>query len=1050
MSGELAARAHDRDFYLALFEAADDAMIVCSPQGVAIECNAAALTLMRCTRAELIGTTPLDWSPEIQPNGCPSMQAMADVLTRAGSGERVQFEWLNRRGDGELLEVHVTLCLTRVGDSDILVVISREIGAMKRIASALSLSEERFSKAFRNSPDPMIISEIETGLIRDINRGFVVTFGYAEAEALGRTTLEIGLWADLAEREATVRAMREQGRLLDHEVHFRCKDGSILNVLGSSTRIDIDGSPYWLVHFRDITERKRMEDNLRASEQRFRAMAELSSDWFWEQDAEHRFTMSTTTRRDALSPIGFGSINGRARWDISPQALTPEQWAAHRRQIEAREPFELEYPIDLGSDGVSWFHVRGAPRFAEEGEFLGYYGTSRDITEAKRTEAEIRKKTVVLQATLENMSQGISVVDANLRMTAMNRRFCELLELPEQMAREGADFADFVRFNVRRGEYGPCDEEDKVREMVARAREMRPHRFRRTRPNGRVIEVVGTPMGEGGFVTTYTDVTEQEVAERALRLSEQRYRALAELSPASILMMHQRRIEFANDMALTLWGANSRTELLGRSVIDLVAPEFRVAVEERNALIESSREVVPRLPWKELRIVRLDGGEVIVESSAVRIELDDGPRVLSVIRDITERKLAEAELEKYRHHLEELVLSRTTELSQTRDAAEAANIAKSAFLANMSHEIRTPMNGILGMANILRREGVTPRQAKRIDAIDASAQHLLSVINDILEISKIEAGKFALEEAPVAVSSLLANVSSILSERVKEQGLRLLIETGHLPHNLMGDPTRVQQALLNYAANAVKFTEHGSVTLRVLKQEETNDSVLVRFEVTDTGIGIAPEALARLFTAFEQADNSTTRKYGGTGLGLAITRRLAQLMGGEVGVESTPGVGSTFWFTVKLKKSGEAVAAPAPAAVDTEAEIRRRYAGHLILVVDDEQMNREIAQIQLEDVGVRVDTAENGAEAVVLAREHRYAAIFMDMQMPVMNGLEATRQIREIPGYQTTPIIAMTANVFAEDKARCFDAGMTDFLIKPFNPDQLFAILLRALDQGEG
>jgi CheY-like chemotaxis protein len=250
--------------------------------------------------------------------------------------------------------------------------------------------------------------------------------------------------------------------------------------------------------------------------------------------------------------------------------------------------------------------------------------------------------------------------------------------------------------------------------------------------------------------------------------------------------------------------------------------------------------------------------------------------------------------------------------------------------------------------------------------------------------------------------------------------------------------------LLNYATNAVKFTEKGGVTLRILKQDETAEAVVVRFEVADTGIGIAPEAMSRLFSAFEQADNSMTRKYGGTGLGLAITRRLAELMGGEVGADSTPGVGSTFWFTVKLKKGGEATAAP-PAIADAETLLRQRHAGSRILVADDEPINREVAQMQLEVVGLVVDTAEDGAEAIALARKTTYAAIFMDMQMPKVNGLEATQEIRQLPGCRDTPIIAMTANAFAEDKARCIAAGMNDFLIKPFNPDELFAILLRSL-----
>jgi CheY-like chemotaxis protein len=266
-----------------------------------------------------------------------------------------------------------------------------------------------------------------------------------------------------------------------------------------------------------------------------------------------------------------------------------------------------------------------------------------------------------------------------------------------------------------------------------------------------------------------------------------------------------------------------------------------------------------------------------------------------------------------------------------------------------------------------------------------------------------------------------------------------------MPQPLLGDHTRLQQALLNYATNALKFTERGSVTLRTRKQAEAADSVVVRVEVEDTGIGISPDVMSRLFSAFEQADNSMTRKYGGTGLGLAITRRLAELMGGDVGVHSAPGVGSTFSFTATLKKgTGEAVAAP-PENADAEMTIRQLFTGCHVLVADDEPINREVAQMQLEAAGLFVDTAQDGAEAIALARMTSYTAIFMDMQMPNADGLEATRQIRQIRGYRHTPIIAMTANAFAEDKARCFAAGMSDFLVKPFDPETLFAILLRAL-----
>jgi signal transduction histidine kinase/ActR/RegA family two-component response regulator len=386
---------------------------------------------------------------------------------------------------------------------------------------------------------------------------------------------------------------------------------------------------------------------------------------------------------------------------------------------------------------------------------------------------------------------------------------------------------------------------------------------------------------------------------------------------------------------------------------------------------------------------------------------------------------------------------------QQRDLAEGANRAKSEFLANMSHEIRTPLNAIIGLNYLMRRDGVTSEQSAKLDKSDNASKHLLSLINDVLDLSKIEAGRVQLEATNFHLSAVLDAAASIIAESARAKGLKVVIDANAVPSWLRGDPTRLRQALLNLAGNAVKFTDSGSIALRAKLLEDRGDEMLVRFSVEDTGIGIAAEHIPRLFQAFEQADTSITRKYGGTGLGLAITKRLTALMGGECGVESLPGAGSTFWFTAHLQRGHGilplADARPVPTA---EAQLQRRHRGARILVAEDNEVNQEVLLAMLYGVGLNADIAANGQEAVALAQTRDYQMALMDMQMPVMGGLEATRVLRALPNWAERPILALTANAFDEDREACKAAGMNDFIVKPVDANALYQSILNWLDKG--
>ncbi len=527
----------------------------------------------------------------------------------------------------------------------------------------------------------------------------------------------------------------------------------------------------------------------------------------------------------------------------------------------------------------------------------------------------------------------------------------------------------------------------------------------------------------------YRRELETQVGERTAELAQahRELKAIFDNAPVGIILTRHRQVVSCN---------RRMEELLGWDPGELTGNSTRwwfESDEQYRAYGEALYPVLAegRVVQEEMQFRRKDGtpGWYRYAAQALNPGDTDG-LVLGIVEDASRERQAMELLE------------------QQKRLAEAHNEAKGYFLANMSHEIRTPLHAITGMAQLMRRRGMPEEQAQRLDTIEAAADHLLSVVNDILDLSKIVAGKFALDEQPLDVGQVVGNVATMLLGRAQAKQITLRTEVPPLPSGLVGDATRVQQCLLNYGGNALKFTPAGQVTISAAIEAEDEACATVRFTVSDTGVGIPAPALERLFTAFEQADNSTTREYGGTGLGLAITRKLARLMGGDAGAASTPAEGSRFWFTVKLRK-GQAQDSPAPSMPGEEIErrLRTQHAGARVLLVDDDPINRELTGLRLVEAGLAVDRAQDGAQAIAMARQQRYDLILMDMQMPHMDGLEATRRIRSRPGFPGTPIVAMTANAFAEDRARCLEAGMSDFIPKPCKPEHFYGIVLTWLDR---
>jgi PAS domain S-box-containing protein len=1037
--------------FRALFESSRDAIFL-HDGPTFIDCNPAALAILGATdRSQVIGHSLPEFSADVADDPRPAPERAAEHLQGAMAGIPQFFLWPTRRLDGSEILLDMQLVKVDIGGKVYTQAIARDITERKRAEQEIEESALLLKAIINNVPMRVFWKDLDLCYL-GCNLAFAHDAGKDSVqEMMGKDDFEMA-WAEQAALyRADDQHIIESGKAkLLYEEPQTTSEGKLIWLRTSKVPLkNLANETIGILGvYDDITEIHRQDEALREERKVRESILESIPGIFYAMDAMGHFTFWNRQ---------FEQITGRSTEEL--------------RHCHALDLFEGEDRARIAERIRQVFEVGQSDAEAElvtkSGQRIPFYFTGRriemggqpilvdagvDISPRKAAEQALRRQNEALWESKERLEAAASA------------GIVGVWDWDIQNNRLVWDKVMYQLYGLGEGEFGGAYEawtkaiypEDKahseaeIQAALRGEREYAPE-FRVLWPDASIHHIKArsrTTFDDQGKPLRMIGINYDQTAQKTVELTLENKVAkrTADLQAAYSKL---RDTEFAMDSvgigihwvdfatgrfvhvnryAADLLGYTPE-ELLQRTVPD-IDPHFQ---EERFR--ENNERIRRQGQLKfETEQIRRDGSYIPVEMTVYYHAGDDTipPRMISFMRDITERKRAEQELR------------------QAKAAAESASLAKSAFLANMSHEIRTPLNAITGMAHLIRRAGLSPDQEERLDKLEGAGEHLLGIINDILDLSKIEAGKFELEETDLRVASILGNVSSMLRERALAKRLDLVIEAPGLPHPLRGDPTRLQQALLNYATNAIKFTEQGRILLSVRSVQEDEHGVLLRFEVRDTGIGIDPATLSKLFAAFEQADNTTTRKYGGTGLGLAITRRIAQLMGGEAGAESTPGVGSTFWFTVRLRKGGLPTA-PETALTDEDAEavLKRDHAGHRILLAEDEPINREITLMMLDDVGLLTDIAEDGVQAVKLASRNTYDLILMDMQMPNLDGVDAAMEIRKLPGRAKLPILAMTANAFSEDRARCFKAGMNDFITKPTTPEVLFASLLKWLNKNE-
>ncbi|WFE87493.1 PAS domain S-box protein [Roseibium porphyridii] len=660
-----------------------------------------------------------------------------------------------------------------------------------------------------------------------------------------------------------------------------------------------------------------------------------------------------------------------------------------------------------------------------------YTAILRDLTAQKAAAEKLKQAETRLVDAIESLPDGFVLYDADDRLVLCNSKYKEFYNRSADLIEIGKKFEDIIRGGAKRGQYQVSDHV--LEEWVALR--MERHRnpgapMEQHLDDGRWLRVIESRTSEGGLVGFRVDITELKKREEELRRSQDLLRNVVDASFDGVIVMNGEGIVLDFSPAaedVFGWSAN---EIIGQKMSDYIIPEKYRQMHDTGLERFLETGEGPVLGKRiEIEGLHKEGNEMIVELAIRHTKGAEGPLFLGYVRDITERKAADAALR------------------DAKEKAEAANEAKAKFLAMMSHEIRTPMNGVLGILSLLRDTDLDPSQKAYVKTARESGRSLLELINDILDFSKLEAGRMELEHAPFRLNTLVKSVMDLFKPTAQDKGLGLFLNyPDNVPVHVVGDAGRLRQVVLNLVSNAIKFTEIGSVEITVAIASEDERRPTFRFSVKDTGIGIPKDKHESLFAEFVTVDSSYTKKQGGTGLGLAICNQITQLMDGELTVESLPGAGSTFHFAIPIELADDQTAVDEPSHENPETDFPE---GLVILLAEDNATNQIVVSHTLENAGCDIDIANNGKEAVQAAQKRDYDCILMDISMPEMDGLEASKLIKNGRRNATTPIVALTAYSLRGDRERFIAAGMTDFLAKPVEKEDLLACISSNVGQRE-